>query len=93
MDYTEISEIDASFLEVLREKRYGDEGEQTRRKRKRKIDIAPGKSIRGADFLEAQSNSDHEHHSTSGTVVHPSPAVDYSSKDSESDDQNIPCHS
>ena len=90
MDSTEISEIDASFLEVLKEKRYGDEGEQTRRKRKRKIDIAPGKSIRGADFLEAQSNSDHE---TSGTVAHPSPAVDYSSEDSESDDQNIPCHS
>ena len=47
-----VSESDASFLELLKEMGYGN-GDQEETKRKRKIDFAPGKSITGADFVEA----------------------------------------
>ena len=46
--------VDASFIEFLKEMRYGNETEQ-----KKKLNVAPGKSITGKDFDES-SNDDTE---------------------------------
>lgn len=52
-----IDDVDASFLDILNEMRYGnDDEEKARKKRKRKIDVAPGKSIIGNDFEKNDSS-------------------------------------
>jgi len=43
-------DMDESFLNVLREMRYDEN--PTQRKRKRRIDVDPGRSVSGADFPE-----------------------------------------
>ena len=46
--------VDDSFLDILKEMRYGS-GDNPQRKRKKKVDVAPGKSVTGADFRGDQA--------------------------------------
>lgn len=48
-DQSAASDLDGSFISLLKEMRYGPEKVQTK-KRKKKVTVEPGKSVSGADF-------------------------------------------
>ena len=84
-----VSESDASFLEILKEMRCGNgDQEGTKRKRKRKIDVAPGKSITGADFVEEHmSNLENDYSEAEELVVEEREVSERGEEESFSDDE------
>ena len=84
-----VSESDALFLEILKEMRCGNgDQEGTKRKRKRKIDVAPGKSITGADFVEEHmSNLENDYSEAEELVVEEREVSERGEEESFSDDE------